>query len=234
MSEMFLRLKAPFAPDQVSWRVGSTNSDKTRGMALAFIDARDVMDRLDEVVGPENWQNRYPPAEKKTVCEIDIWVEGRGWVTKSDGAGDTDVEAEKGALSDAFKRAAVRWGIGRYLYHLPSPWVELEQRGRTHVIKESEYAKLRALAAGDAPKAQPARPEKIAPANNAAPLSLDKRAGVLEDALRSCKTRLELKAAWDRGAKLCAELDQSLPERLQELTALHEMLEGTLPERSAA
>jgi hypothetical protein len=42
-------LFAPFPPGRVSWRVGSTTQDKKRGMALAYIDARDVMDRLDAV-----------------------------------------------------------------------------------------------------------------------------------------------------------------------------------------
>ena len=52
------------------------------------------------------------------------------WVWKSNGAGQSDIEAEKGQFSDAFKRAAVLWGIGRYLYALPSPWVDLEDGRR--------------------------------------------------------------------------------------------------------
>lgn len=146
---IFEQLAAPFNPDAISWRVGSTNGDKTKGMALAYIDARDVMDRLDEVLGPDKWQCRYPHANGKTVCEIGVWVPaiadptGDPWVWKSDGSGDTDFEADKGALSDAFKRAAVRWGIGRYLYALPSPWVAIEQRGRTSIIVKDEEPKLR-------------------------------------------------------------------------------------------
>lgn len=135
------QLHAPFPPDKVSWRVGSTNKDKTKGMALAFIDARDVMERLDRVCGLDGWQNRYPHANGKTVCEIGVRV-GDEWIWKANGAGDTDVEAEKGALSDAFKRAAVLWGVGRYLYDLPSPWVEIEPMGRSYRIKPSEQAKL--------------------------------------------------------------------------------------------
>jgi len=148
-------LKKPFAPDRISWRVGSTTKDKAKGMALAYIDARDVQDRLDEVCGVEGWQCRFVPMhDKKTVCEIGIKA-GPEWVWKADGAGDSDVEAEKGALSDAFKRAAVKWGIGRYLYDLDSPWVELdtyEKNGQIFAkgIKAGEFAKLRALLAKDA------------------------------------------------------------------------------------
>ncbi len=140
-------LTAPFPAERVSWRVGSTSADRNRGMALAYIDARDVMERLDEVCGPENWQSRYPHATGKTVCEIGIKI-GDEWIWKADGAGDTDFEAEKGALSDAFKRAAVRWGIGRYLYDLDAPWVDVEPAGRSFRIAAHELPKLRALLGG--------------------------------------------------------------------------------------
>jgi len=149
---MFERLAAPFPPDRVSWRVGSTNGDKTKGMALAYIDARDVMQRLDEVCTPAGWERRHPHVGGTTTCEIAIWIEGRGWVVKSDGAGDTAVEAEKGSLSDSFKRSAVNWGIGRYLYDLKSPWVELETRGRSQIIKPTELPKLTALLRQHAPQ----------------------------------------------------------------------------------
>lgn len=143
--ELFTRLAEPFDPERISWRVGSTNADKTKGMALAYIDARDVMDRLDLVCGPAGWERRHPHVDKTTTCEIAIWIEGRGWIVKSDGAGDTQVEAEKGSLSDAFKRAAVNWGIGRYLYELPSPWVKIVGAGRSYKIDDGEFGKLKSL-----------------------------------------------------------------------------------------
>ncbi len=154
----FAKLRAPFPPERVSWRVGSTNKEKTKGMALAYIDARDVMDRLDEVCGPAGWQCRYPHANGKTVCEIGVKI-GDEWIWKADGAGDTDYEAEKGALSDAFKRAAVRLGIGRYLYDVDSPWVEVEAAGKSFKIKEHEYRRLRRLLTGAPPEPETPKPE---------------------------------------------------------------------------
>lgn len=150
LPDMFDRLAEPFEADKISWRVGSTNQDKSKGMALAYLDARDVMERLDLVCGPDGWANRYSHVNGTAVCEIGLRVDAE-WIWKADGAGATDVEAEKGALSDAFKRAAVRWGIGRYLYGLSSPWVALEPAGRSWKIKESEYAKLRGLLNSYAP-----------------------------------------------------------------------------------
>jgi hypothetical protein len=93
---------------------------------LAYIDSRDVVNRLDEVCGPENWSDTYPHIGSTTVCQISISIDGQ-WVAKTDGAGATDVEAEKGQLSDAFKRCAVKWGIGRYLYDIPTPWVQIDE-----------------------------------------------------------------------------------------------------------
>lgn len=156
---MFDRLKAPFPPERISWRVGSTTKDKSKGMALAYVDARDVMERLDEVCGPGGWQCHYPHANGKTVCAISIKVDGE-WVSKEDGAGDSDIEAIKGALSDAFKRAAVRWGIGRYLYDIASPWVELEDGKR---IKDSEMPKLRAALGGSLATKPTPKPIELKP-----------------------------------------------------------------------
>ena len=115
-------LAEPFPSDEIQWRVGSTTKDKKRGMALAYIDARTVMDRLDKVCGGF-WEDYYSEVAGRLVCSISVYGQ-----TRSDGAGDTDFEAEKGGLSDAFKRAGVKWGIGRYLYRLPSEWVALDGR----------------------------------------------------------------------------------------------------------
>lgn len=139
---VFEQLKAPFSPTLISWRVGSTTQDKSKGLAFGYIDARDVMHRLDEVCGPENWQNNYTVAGAAIVCNIGIRVSDNDWVWKADGAGATDVEGEKGMMSDAFKRAAVRFGIGRYLYDIPATWVAIEAAGKSYKIKESEFSRL--------------------------------------------------------------------------------------------
>jgi hypothetical protein len=141
------QLAAPFPPESISWRVGTTTKDKSRGLALAYLTARDVMDRLDDVFGIDGWSDEYKFEGMRIVCTIRAaatepsgWRDG--WVSKTDAAGETNIEGEKGGVSDAFKRAAVKWGIGRYLYHLDSPWVELDDYKR---IKKSEYAKLNRL-----------------------------------------------------------------------------------------
>jgi len=129
-TEMLDALKEPFDTKVIHWRVGATTKDKDKGIALAYVDARDVMKRLDEVCGIAGWQNRYIMNGAYPVCELGLLIEGN-WVWKSDGAGATDYEGEKGALSDAFKRAAVRFGVGRYLYYLPNEWVAIKPAGKS-------------------------------------------------------------------------------------------------------
>ena len=236
MTDLFDRLAAPFPPDAVSWRIGTSNKKKrqrelsdyhakaTKGMALAYIDARDVMDRLDEVCGPGGWQCRYPHANGKTVCEIGIKVEDE-WIWKADGAGDTDHEAEKGALSDAFKRSAVRWGIGRYLYHLSSPWVDLDEREQ---ITADSHKKLRALLTGGAP-AQTQAPAKPKPVPTG---TLAERADAFVAKINAAKDAATLEKTWALGSKLCADLDMSDPEKLAAITALYEARQAELPTKS--
>lgn len=123
---MFEQLSAEFPCDAIHWRAQSVTKTGDKAMALAYIDARDVMDRLDEVCGPAGWSDSYVETPKgRVICSIAIKTE-EGWISKSDGAGDTAVEGDKGGISDAFKRAAVKWGIGRYLYGMPTPWVPCE------------------------------------------------------------------------------------------------------------
>lgn len=144
----FKKLTAPFPVEQIEWRVGATSSDKKNGLPLAYITARHVMDRLDEACGPFNWQIRHEAADVsgKVTAHISIKSPETGeWVSKSDGAGETDIEADKGSYSDATKRAAVLWGIGRYLYSVRAPWVSITQQGSGYKISDHEYERLYAL-----------------------------------------------------------------------------------------
>lgn len=96
------------------WRVQSAN--QYGATCVAYINSRDVQDLLDEVVGAQNWQCRYSEHKGNLFCEIGILCFGLDWVWKSDCGTESMVEKQKGEASDAFKRAAVMWGIGRFLY----------------------------------------------------------------------------------------------------------------------
>ena len=130
-------LKVPFHPDDIEWRVGSTTQDKSKGLALAYITNRAIQNRLDEVFGLNNWRNEFKPWQNNGVlCGISIRLDGETeWITKWDGSDESNMDATKGGLSGAMKRAGYQLGIGRYLYNLESQWVELKQVGKGYIIK---------------------------------------------------------------------------------------------------
>jgi len=108
-ADMLGILSAPTPPDEIKQRQGPG------GRQLDYVDARFVMDRLDEI-GAENWQDQYVDRTNGSVrCGIGVLVEGE-WIWKWDVGTESDIESDKGSYSDAFKRAAVKWGIGRDLY----------------------------------------------------------------------------------------------------------------------
>lgn len=199
VSTLMLELREPFPPNRISWRVARVvdeQGDKGKAQVLAYVDARDVMERLDYVCGIDGWQCRYTHTQTKTVCDIGIRINGE-WVWKADGAGDTDVEAEKGALSDAFKRAGVRWGIARYLYDLGNNYAEVTKKGKTWYLTPEALKKLEgSLPSGGTIKISDARP----------------LSGELMAEMRKCDT-LDVLRQWGKASK---ERVLMLPARWQD------------------
>jgi len=117
-SDIHARLCAPFDKSEEKTRkqkISKKDEKPERYIELTYVDSRAVQQRLDEVVGTDGWQSRMVMNGEKVACELSIKF-GDVWITKTDGAGETDIEGEKGSFSDAFKRAAVMFGVGRYLY----------------------------------------------------------------------------------------------------------------------
>lgn len=126
----YSKLRSPFDAQALEWRVQRAGSGQKGPWAIIvpYINARMIIDRLDEVCGPQSWRDSYAPIEKGFLCTIEIQTEN-GWVGKSDGASATDIEGTKGGISDAFKRAAVKWGIGRYLYDFETVFADIVPQG---------------------------------------------------------------------------------------------------------
>ena len=146
--EQITQLLAPFTPNEVQWRL--RNFNENGGYAVPYMDSRAIQNRLDTVLGKDNWQNSFSVvssgnAKEPTVnvCTISIYYPDRKeWISKSDGAGASDIEPAKGGLSDAFKRAASIWGIGRYMYLLDEQWVDIEKKGNSKIVAKSALPKL--------------------------------------------------------------------------------------------
>lgn len=134
MEDIKNQLLEPFDPFDIEWRVqqaGESNGKKW-AMVLAYVTNRAIMERLDDVFGVGGWQNEYQPmVDGGIICGLKCKVPtndgmSHEWITKYDGADKTAIEATKGGLSNAMKRAGVQWGIGRYLYKLDTTFVTLE------------------------------------------------------------------------------------------------------------
>ena len=170
-------LAKEFPRDKIHWRAQTVTRNGDRALALAYLDARDVMDRLDEVCGPENWQTEhFDCGGGRLGCRIGIIVDGH-CIWKSDGAGNTDVEGEKGAFSSALKRAAVAWGIGRYLYDMPNVWVpcKAEKHGERWKFREFAADPWQYVKGGPAGDRAPRGPQggRAKPANDQRTLILN-------------------------------------------------------------
>lgn len=107
------------------WKIQSYVSNKTKGICVAYIDSRDAQALLDRVCGAENWQDEYYQAGNLLFCKVGIKIENE-WVWKSDTGSESNMEKDKGHASDAFKRACVKWGIGRFLYDMEIEMVDVK------------------------------------------------------------------------------------------------------------
>ena len=143
MIETGKRLAAPFLPGQVSFKPQSVKNNMA--LAVAFIDARDVAARLDEAVGWWNWWARYEilGPDASVICYLTVMAGDRE-VTKTDVGNPSDQpnagDRLKAAHSDALKRAAVHFGIGRSLYSLPLSWFPYDS-GRKQFVSEPTLPK---------------------------------------------------------------------------------------------
>ena len=142
MSDLLKKLREPFRKKELEFRVGATNNDKSMGLALAYVQARAIQNRLDELFGVDGWTVSYKEISAGFICSLSIKINDR-WVTKEDGAGMTEHESVKGGISNAFKRVASSgFGIGRYLYNAKKNWYPIRQQGRGYVFTETPVLEL--------------------------------------------------------------------------------------------
>ncbi|MGL4554956.1 MAG: Rad52/Rad22 family DNA repair protein [Gemmataceae bacterium] len=169
-------LARPFSRDEVHWKPQTVKDN--RALVVAFVDARVIQDRLDDVLGVMGWQDGYEPLpDGSVVCRLKIRIGGE-WITKEDVGGQSEQPDEgdrrKAAFSDALKRAAVKFGIGRYLYRLKPQWVDYDAQKRritgTPVLPQAEELPR---IAEEKPAPAPAPKPKAAPAAKGLPANGD-------------------------------------------------------------
>ncbi len=142
--QILRELKEPFESHEIEWRAQRTVKTRNgwKAIVMPYVTNRAIQNRLDKVFGLF-WSNEYFDWGNNGVkCVIKAKIEDE-WVSKEDGAENTDVESIKGGFSSAMKRAAVQWGIGRYLYELDSQWVPLKEKGENYAkIKDGNNNKV--------------------------------------------------------------------------------------------
>lgn len=117
-------LNAPLTVQEIEWRVQSQTKDGQKIVVVPYITNRCVMQRFDEQFGWAGWQNEIKEIDGGFLCTITVVLPGGEIVRKTDGASRTTVEPVKGGISDAMKRCAVQFGLGRSLYDFPKVMIQ--------------------------------------------------------------------------------------------------------------
>lgn len=139
LMRVFEELKKPFPLTEIKYKPQTISGN--RAMVVHFIDARHVIERLNDFIGPWNWQDEYESLENGSVrCRLSLRINGE-WITKCD-VGEPSKQPDEGdrckaAHSDALKRAAVKWWIGLYLYRLPQQWCDYDPQ-KKRLVKVPE------------------------------------------------------------------------------------------------
>lgn len=100
------------------WRVQSFSRFKAEATVVAYIDARECMDILNEFA-VYGWHREHYSINNKEYCKVGIVMPDASIQWRADCGTQSNTEKEKGQSSDAFKRACVNFGIGSFLYELP-------------------------------------------------------------------------------------------------------------------
>ncbi|MBX3723932.1 MAG: DNA repair protein Rad52 [Turneriella sp.] len=133
VKEMLRKLAAPFPESAVKWRsalCGINGKGEPFALVVPYVDARAIQDRLDQVIGAENWMAEYRQgANNGTMCKLSLRINGQ-FVSKEDGADLSEIEPIKGGISNSFRRASVVWGVGRYLYKLNQMYGTVTENGQ--------------------------------------------------------------------------------------------------------
>jgi hypothetical protein len=147
--DLYAQLARPFRGKDLEWRIqraGVKSNGTPFAIVVPYVTARAIMERLDLVVTPANWQTDLKPsgpmgkkAESGMIGGIGIHIEGQ-WIWKWDAAQASDIEPVKGSASGALKRAAVQWGMGRDLYGVGDLFANIWTE-RAKAPKDANYAK---------------------------------------------------------------------------------------------
>lgn len=165
LAEAHSWLCRPFPKALIELKPGAMNGDKTRALAMPFVDMRAYYNWLDRICGPENWSSTLTATDRGVICALTIFG-----VTKS-AAGDypidpRDENAATSAEAQAFKRACAAFGLGRYLYSLRQAWGKYDNQRKCFEDPAGLVAQMYAQLPPEERQAPPEKPSR-APAPEA-------------------------------------------------------------------
>jgi hypothetical protein len=136
-SQVLAALAEPFPASEVEFKPGATNREKTKALALAYVDSRPYIQRLN-LVCPE-WQDEYQVTMladrvvvlcRLTLAGVTRTGDGECLLSTGEVGERTEANAVTSASAQAFKRACVKFGLGAYLYALPQVWCDYDHAKR--------------------------------------------------------------------------------------------------------
>lgn len=140
-AEAVEHLRRPFTARAVKFKVQATwpKDAPTGALIVPYIDARLTIERLNMVI--PSWSDAYRPEGKSLWCDLTV-----AGITRTDiGTGYVG----KGLVSDALKRAAVKFGVGVSLYATPKIMLS-KSDGHLRDVRTQRGPSLALTDAGDA------------------------------------------------------------------------------------
>ena len=172
--EILKLLAEPFPDDCIEFKPGATTRDKKKALALAYVEVRHYIDRLNDVIGGD-WSDEYQfinPSGELIACGLTICGVTRFDIGEKN---SSDINTATSALAQSFKRACVKFGLGRYLYAIESVWVAYDAERKQ--FTDQAQTQLRKKISGASPKPgwQPATKGETDDPNQEAEPSKDSR-----------------------------------------------------------
>lgn len=137
--EIVQALRKPFDPELIKWKIQTNPKEgQDKAIVVAFIDSRDVTERLDLVTGGD-WSSEFslPQVNAGAQFSLECALTVCGVTRRDVGtvpAPRQNEDSTKDLYSDALKRAAVQFGVGSHVYRFPKVKAKVQASGKSFYL----------------------------------------------------------------------------------------------------
>ena len=129
-------------PLPFKWKLQSYTKKKDKALCVAYIDSRTVTKRLNEVA-VYGWHREHFSIGVDTYCRLGLVMPDNTIQWRSDvGESDNATEKAKTSSSDSYKRAAINFGLGLFLYDMDIITLPVVQEGTFYNIVKPDGSKV--------------------------------------------------------------------------------------------